>query len=465
MLQKDRSWPIATSTPFLVVSIIVACAAGLGLLVARFAVDSTLLVLGVTVGAWLVFFVAHRPLGTSLALYGFLLPFDSILGLEIGGTLTRYVGILLAGAAVLTMLRKRARLTRPQSTTWWATAYFCVALATVFWSVAPELSAARVPTMISLIGLYVLLCICPISRAEMRWAVGATIAGGAAAGLLLIVQYAAGGFSLASRYTISLGESVTTGPNSAAVSLLVPLALAVCLALRHDRRLPTIASALSAIICAFGITLTESRTGLLSMSVALVVIVLGARRAGATRGQRLGLGVLLALGVLAFLTLDGGALVSRVQLAVQTGGAGRLTIWTVGLAAAKQYWATGAGLSTFPSVYTRFAYAASGAWRGVDRAAHNIYLAALVETGVAGLVSMLGLLWSHLSLMRRMDSEELERREVGWWRLALVASVVGLAVSGLTLDVFWTKWFWWPLILSVALAQVGSRRPEHKLEA
>lgn len=121
-------------------------------------------------------------------------------------------------------------------------------------------------------------------------------------------------------------------------------------------------------------------------------------------------------------------------------------------------------MNTFPSVYTRFAYTASGAWAGVDRGTHNIYLAALVETGVAGLVSMLGLLWSHLSLMRRVDSGALEQREVAWWRLALVASVVGLAVSGLTLDVFWRKWFWWPLMLSVALVQIGKRLAEHKVE-
>jgi hypothetical protein len=90
---------------------------------------------------------------------------------------------------------------------------------------------------------------------------------------------------------------------------------------------------------------------------------------------------------------------------------------------------------------------------------------AVVKTGLAELVTMMGLLWSHLSLMWRMHSEGLEQREVGSWRLALVASVVGLAISGLTLEVFWTKWFWWPLILSVAVAQVGSRHPRDKLGA
>jgi O-antigen ligase len=294
--------------------------------------------------------------------------------------------------------------------------------------------------------------------------VEATIVGGAVAGLLLIAQYVAGGFALASRYTIAIGGSAVTDPNGAAVSLLVPLALAVCLALGCDRRLPTIASALSAILCAFGIALTESRTGLLSMTVALLAIVLGARRAGATRGRRHGLGLLLVIGVFALLALNGGALLLRVQEAFQTGGTGRLAIWTVGLAAAKEYWATGAGLETFSHVYTRFAYMTATAWRGVDRSAHNIYLAALVETGVAGLVLMIGLLWSHFSLMQRMDSEVLERRKVAWWRLALVASVLGLAVSGLTLDVFWRKWFWWALMLCVGLAQVGSRHLTNELD-
>jgi len=319
--RRNRTWSSTTSALIGLATAVLAV--GLGLVVARVAVSSALIVLALAIGIWLAFFVARYPLGTSLALYAFLLPFESVTGFAIGGTLTRYVGILLAGAAVLTMLRKKGSLTRPQSTTWWAIAYFCVALATIFWSVAPELSAARVPTMISLIGLYILLSMCPISRTEMRGAVWATVAGGVVAGLLLVDQYVAGGSSLVARYSISLSGSVTTDPNGAAVSLLVPLALAVCLALGYDRRLPAIASALSAIICAFGIALTQSRTGLLSMAVALAVIVLGAMRAGAARGRRLGLGVLLAIGVLAFLTLDGGALVSGIQLAVQTGGAGR----------------------------------------------------------------------------------------------------------------------------------------------
>jgi hypothetical protein len=461
MSESSRPWPIASLVPR---GLAVMSCAGLGILVACLAVNSASAILGVAVAAWLAFLVVRKPMATTLVLYGFLLPFDSLLGLSVGGTLTRYVGILLAGAAILTMLRKRASIARPPSPAWWVVAYCCVALVTVFWSVEPELSAARIPTMISLVGLYLLLCICPISSSELRWAVGATIVGGAAAGLLLIVQFAAGGFTLASRYTISIGGSAMTDPNGAAVSLLVPLALSVCLALGYDRRLPMFAFTLSAILCVLGIALTESRTGLLSMVVVLVVIVVGARRAGATRLRRLGLGVVLAVGTLALLTLDGGALILRVQEAVQTGGAGRLTIWTVGLAAARQYWAAGAGLETFSPVYTRFAYEASGAWRGVDRSAHSIYLAALVETGVAGLLSMVFVLWSHFTLMRRMDAPALEWRELAWWRLALVASVVGLAVSGLTLDVFWRKWFWWALTLSVGLAQVGNRHPVHALD-
>ena len=79
----------------------------------------------------------------------------------------------------------------------------------------------------------------------------------------------------------------------------------------------------------------------------------------------------------------------------------------------------------------------------------------VVETGLAEFVTITGLLWSHLSLMRRMDSEALERREVSRWSLALVASVVGLVISGLTMDVFWRKCFWWTLILCWASSGRG----------
>jgi hypothetical protein len=89
----------------------------------------------------------------------------------------------------------------------------------------------------------------------------------------------------------------------------------------------------------------------------------------------------------------------------------------------------------------------------------------VVETGLAELVPMMALLCSHLGLTRRMGSEALERPEAaGWWR-SLVASVVELGVSGVTLHVFWPRWSWRALTLCVGLAQVGNGRSVHGLGA
>jgi O-antigen ligase len=439
-----------------------AVGAGLGLLVGTLAAGRQLLLAAVAAVGWLLYLSALEPVGTMLCVYAFLVPFDSVLGLGGGegpsATLTRSVGLLLGAVLVVRLLQRRGRLARLQRPTGWAIAFCLLALSTVLWSVAPELSLSRVSTLLSLVGLYVLTSFSPLSSRDIQYSVFAAVAGGTAVSFFIVAQFVANRFSLISgvgRYTIFLGTSGAADPNGIAVALIAPLALAVGLAMSSHRKGALALLVVAAAMCMLAIGLTESRTGLLSMTAVMLVILWGARKAGATRAKTLALGVLFVVGALGLAAVGNGTLIARVLNAVQTGGAGRIGIWTNGLAAAKEYWIAGAGLNTFSLVYNRFAYTFSGAWMGVDRGAHNIYLGTVVEMGLPGLITLVGVLWTHGILMwRRLGSRQGSHGQ--WVQLALLATVVGLAVAGLTLDILWRKWFWWPLMLCLMFSRPES---------
>lgn len=69
----------------------------------------------------------------------------------------------------------------------------------------------------------------------------------------------------------------------------------------------------------------------------------------------------------------------------------RITYWKVSLAIAKDYWLTGVGLGTFPTIYPVYQYLGAGD----VQAAHNDYLQFLCETGIFGLGAFLAF-WAYL---------------------------------------------------------------------
>jgi O-antigen ligase len=81
-----------------------------------------------------------------------------------------------------------------------------------------------------------------------------------------------------------------------------------------------------------------------------------------------------------------------------------------------------------------------------NRAAHNVFLRALAELGVVGLVLLVGALWTHLRGLWRARAAALRRRDGDQARLAL--ALLGVLASAVlfatTLDLLDTKapWMW-----------------------
>lgn len=139
--------------------------------------------------------------------------------------------------------------------------------------------------------------------------------------------------------------------------------------------------------------------------------------------------------------------------AIETGGAGRVDLWNVGISIFKQQPFLGVGAGNFPVAFTADAINSatgvviitSGLFAGLG--AHNIYLGTAVELGVVGFVVFLLLVWS---IVREVSStpESIMVRSV----------VIGYLVQGFFLDILNRKYLWFAIAVALGLRYVYLRR-------
>ena len=120
-----------------------------------------------------------------------------------------------------------------------------------------------------------------------------------------------------------------------------------------------------------------------------------------------------------------------------TSSSGRLDIWQVGLAACADYCGIGSGWGTFPDVYAETQATVPGArvLTGEEGSyqAHNLWLLAIVELGVAGLLLLLIGLGISLYYALKLPAD---------YRPAAVGSMMGLIVGLFFLSSLEFKMFW-----------------------
>jgi O-antigen ligase len=129
-------------------------------------------------------------------------------------------------------------------------------------------------------------------------------------------------------------------------------------------------------------------------------------------------------------------------------GSGRLDIWRTGLQEFERFGVLGAGLSNFSRVHQD------------GRAAHNIFLMMLIESGVPGLAMMFAAIASGLLAVRRA-------RSAGHGSIvlsALEAACIGTLMSGMFADTLWRKSFWLAWIL-LTWAMYSEKRADDSADA
>jgi O-antigen ligase len=418
--------------------------------------------MGVDMWAWLwvillvplvagvVVMCLRRPMQVALPIFAALVPFGK--GLSIAptpfGSASSLAGLLLGAGLVLQLVlgdrRAAPRLSRAVPV--WLL-FLATAGATVLWSVNPVVTAEGFAVLASLVLLFVVTSMSAVDRVVLRRTENGLLLGGAAVvGYGLYQLLVLGGFP-GDRPGAGVVESGRfgndlVGPNILALSLLLPLVIAVRRAAADGRSGEArVFHGWLAALLLLGILMTASRSGTIAVGLALVALAVASPR---LVRRRLWGGLVAASVVVAVVwaVQPGGITTRTFESAASTSG--RADIWRVGLAACAQYCGHGSGWGTFPRVYAETQATVSQARVLVgDQGTyqpHNLLLLSLVELGVLGaLLLIAGLVVGVVEAWRLPTA----------LRGPPLAGVVGLLVALQFLSSMEFKIFWMVVIYVV----------------
>lgn len=363
-----------------------------------------------------IYFTLKRPLIFPFGLYILMVPIDPILGQTT--TWTRMVALVTGVALVFNMIATRRMLAPPKSWTAWAL-FVLLSCLTMLWTIDADRTIFSLTMLLQLFLFFSVLAIYPAERSDVRLLGAFVVASGAIISTWGLAQYIQGVHTAEDRLSVTLNGSMID-PNHVAASMLLPIAIAVGTFLEtRDIRL-RLASALSTLVMIPALFLTGSRGGLIALAIMLLYI------AWRTRYR---LQVLFLMAVAGLASLFQPTVWARFADKGLAGGSGRTFIWDTARLALKDHWLIGAGYGAFPAAYNHELFSTyQPIFQGWSRPAHNAFLSAAVEVGILG-----GAL--HL---------------FAWWRswsdsrgnVVIEASIVGLAVASIFLDVLIIKYIW-----------------------
>jgi len=424
------------------------CAAGLLAAWGTIALSGTkigvALALAVVLGPAAAYGAVAVPLIFPFSLFTIAVPFDNLLAFHSFGTLTKLIGIMCGASMLLWMVRAKQYVTPDRSLVAWLL-FVLLALCSFGWAEDPARGTLDLATLASLFVLLAVVSFMPISARLLRVVAATVVAGGVLAAIYGAYLFHRGGAAAsadAGRLVVQLGNQ-SIDPNHFAASLILPSALILVGLVESRGNLARVSLAVCGLAIATGLLLAASRGGIVAV-LAMYLYMLVRSRKRVVLG---GIGVAaIALGLDAFSNIA-----HRFGEAAATGGAGRLGIWRVGLAAFKLHPFFGAGWGNFTLAYNQ-AYLSVPAFATMQIvegahwsiAPHNNLVWVGVELGAVGVLVYLAAWWlSFRSLARVSTTGELYPM-----RLAVESALVGLFVAGLFLGTVTYKYVWLAFMLA-----------------
>jgi len=402
----------------------------------------------------LIYFFASTPVVFPFSVYAALLPFDSVLGFGTMGTFTRFLGIATIIAFILNrLIVAQGRILKPPLVVWSWAMFLLLSSLSSLWAMSSENTFRGLFTLTGLFLIYLCVGLYPIKKKEVEFLKSLIIFSGFAAAIFSLVLYIYYGvtFGNSGRASLVFGEERRVDPNHFAASLVLPLIFALEQMLRPNVFQKRVAFA-STLVILLAILATGSRGGILGTTVAMLFF-LGRMRKNLSKRSVIVAGIAIGLFItmlaLMFLPQD---VIARFNFNVilTSEGAGRFSIWKIGLAAFLDNPLLGYGYENFPYAYDLFYSRVLIRYDpGLHRPAHNIFLQVFVELGIVGGVLLIAVFWQHWRLVRRFSNRELALR-------ASEAMLLGLFVASLTLGTLNQKYFW--LAFSLILALINAER-------
>ena len=255
------------------------------------------------------------------------------------------------------------------------------------------------------------------------------------AAIYVIYNYEKEVFYVSSRATMAYGER-SGDPNHFAFSLLIPVSICIEKILNQKKRVLKIMFSAILSIIILGIVVTGSRGGMLGVSVIFVTYILFLKRKKITL-----LAILIIMGIIAA-SYFSPLVIERWEQAIETGGAGRVAIWNVGLNALKNYWVLGAGLNNFSNAFSAYGHFTPFT-ESIYSDPHNIYLGTFVELGVVGFLLLILAMRKHYQAIK----SRFDYHDSNW--VMLKAAFWAILLSSFFLGTMLLKSFWllWMMIL------------------
>jgi len=411
-----------------------------------------LLVTALALGVLIAVRGLQSPVRWLVTAYAFTLPFGASISIPAGlphpyGTLSTLIGMAtLAGLLLhLSLTNAFAPRLHPSLVGW--ILFLAVSALTFLWSADPADTLSALLLLTSLVVLHLLMCLVNVDLEDLQVVASGLIWGGAVTGLLALHALLTG--SLVSpdaslpRFGTSGGAAAAGqgDANITAAVLILPLALAVSRAMQDTTALRRLASAAAAGAIVFALMLTGSRGGLLATAVALLALGWQYR----PRWRLLvPLAVMAPVAWLAFSQAP-----QELQGHLQaTHSSGRLGIWTVALEACESRCLLGGGWGTFADIYREASQTSNAGNANLEKLAHNSWLRALLETGIAGLLLLVS---AAVVLIR--DVIRLPPLQRG----PPLAGLAALVVSNTFLSTINFKYFWMTLAYAVMVVNAHRR--------
>jgi len=436
---------------------------GLGLL--GFMASSILLIMsGTKTGAALgfaliiapvaIYLAIARPLVFPFCLYVVLVPFDNLLVIPHWGTLTKFAALGSGAAVAFWVVRKKQVLGLRRPVIQWGILILWAA-ATFSWAMdINDYSVSIFATLVQLFVLYLAFSLIPVNDRDLSLIFLCVVLGAVLAaaygdylfrhgtdvygGRLFLGASSLAGSRQGGSNSLDLQTSIN--PNSFAAALLLPISLALMQFLSTWRPWVKLAWSAVLVLLLSGIVVAGSRGSFLA------VATLGAFYLWKSRykAQMLALAVCAGIG-----SLFVSSIWARLALALSNGGAGRLSIWSVGIRAFKQHWLLGAGEGEFQDAYDKVYISVfqqfNAHWH---RPAHDLMLGAAVELGIIGAILML---WAWIAQYKILDMTD-KRNPYYDIAVTLQGAIVSLFVACLFLDGMYEKYTWLIFVLIMLTA-------------
>lgn len=390
----------------------------------------------------------RAPVRVLLTTYALVLPFGSAVSLPLGlpapfDTPSSVLGLIVIAGLVghLMLVPRSAAVLLPAVPAWLLFAAYCGL--TFAWSVNPSQSMDEFTILLSLVVLYMLVMLMPVDERDVARIEEALVVGGAILGIYGIVLLLNTGLGAGGRLATAGGVGKGIDPNITAATLILPLAIAVGRAVRAVRTVSRLAFWSASGLIGAAIVLTGSRGGLLAAVVVLVIHAFSGRHR--RRVAVVGLGLVVVAGLTLSLAPDN---ISRRL--TRPSSSGRTDIWRTAMHKCDAYCWTGSGFGTFPTVYQTTLHSEPSA-RGLDRpfVAHSIWIGALIETGVTGLLLLILALGLVAKDLLRLPMEV---------RAGPLAGFVGVLIASTFLSTLGFKYFWMVMMYAGLTTLARERR-------